>query len=159
LYCKILSQVITAVKEVYYNKYISGSDTKPRAMWNTVKTFTGNKNNHNEISHINNILTDNCQLIVNSFNTYFLTVTDKIVSDIPQYSDGPSLNINPLDYLSNVFKQPFPNIQFKNTSTKEIEIIITSLTTKNSCGYDEISNKILKISMPFITSPLIYIYM
>ena len=99
-------------------------------------------------------MTDDCQLIVNSFNTCFLTVTDKIVIDIPQYSDGPSQNMNPLDYLSNVFKQPFPNIQFKNTSTKEIEKIIKSLTTKNSCGYDEISNKILKMSMPFITSPL-----
>jgi hypothetical protein len=32
------------------------------------------------------------------------------------------------------------------------------LETKNSCGYDEISNKILKISMPFIVSPLTYIF-
>ena len=126
MYCKILSQVITAAKEAYYNKYISDSDNKPRATWNIVKTLTANKNNHQEISHINinNILTDDCQLIVNSFNTCFLTVTDKIVSDIPQYSDGPSQNMNPLDYLSNVFKQPFPNIQFNNTSTKEIEKMI-----------------------------------
>ena len=28
---------------------------------------------------------------------------------------------------------------------------------KNSCGYDEISTKILKISSPFISSPLNYI--
>jgi hypothetical protein len=99
-------------------------------MWNIVKTLTGNKNNHKEISHINinDILTDNCQLIVNLFNTYFLTVTDKIVSDIPQYSDGFSQNMNPLNYISNVFQQPFPNIQLKNTSTKEIEKIIKSLT-------------------------------
>jgi hypothetical protein len=126
LYCKILSQVITAAKEAYYNIYISDSDNKPRATWNIVKTLTANKNNHQEISHINinNILTDDCQLIVNSFNTCFLTVTDKIVIDIPQYSDGPSQNMNPLDYLSNVFKQPFPNIQFNNTSTKEIKKMI-----------------------------------
>jgi hypothetical protein len=68
-------------KEAYYNKYISDSDNRPTAAWNIVKTLTGNKNNHKEISHINinNILTDNCQLIVNLFNTYFLTITDKIV--------------------------------------------------------------------------------
>jgi hypothetical protein len=28
---------------------------------------------------------------------------------------------------------------------------------KNSCGYDEISTKVLKISAPFISSPLCYI--
>jgi hypothetical protein len=35
--------------------------------------------------------------------------------------------------------------------------IINSLKHKNSYGYDEISMKILKLSMPFIISPLIYI--
>jgi hypothetical protein len=67
LYWKILSQVITGAKESYYNKYISGSDNKPRATWNIVTTLPGNKNNHNKISHINlnNILTHDCQLIVN----------------------------------------------------------------------------------------------
>jgi hypothetical protein len=32
--------------------------------------------------------------------------------------------MNPLDYLINAFKQPFPEIQFKNTNTKKIEKII-----------------------------------
>jgi hypothetical protein len=45
-------------------------------------------------------------------------------------------------------------MKFKNTSTKEIENIINSLKIKESSGYDEISIKILKISAPFISSPL-----
>jgi hypothetical protein len=52
---------------------------------------------------------------------------------------------------------PFPNIKFNNTSTKEIERTINSLKPKNSHGYDEISTKILKVSAPFINSPLNYI--
>ena len=32
------------------------------------------------------------------------------------------------------------------------------MKSKNSCGYDEIPVKILKLSAPFITSPLTYIY-
>jgi len=40
---------------------------------------------------------------------------------------------------------------------KETEPIIKSLKTKNSYGYDEIPTKILKISCPFITSPINYI--
>jgi len=40
---------------------------------------------------------------------------------------------------------------------KKLERIIKSLKTKNSSGYDEISTKILKISCPFISSPINYI--
>ena len=56
--------------------------------------------------------------------------------------------------MLNLFHKPFPSIKFKNTSTKEIETIINSLKIKESSGYDEISTKILKISAPFISSPL-----
>jgi hypothetical protein len=42
-------------------------------------------------------------------------------------------------------------------TTHEIEKIIKGLNRRNSCGYDEITAKILKVSSPFITSPLTYI--
>jgi Notch-like protein len=45
-------------------------------------------------------------------------------------------------------------MKFKNTTTKETEKIIIPLKSKNSHGYDEISTKILKVSAPFINSPL-----
>jgi hypothetical protein len=59
--------------------------------------------------------------------------------------------------LLNQFHKPFPSIQFKNTSPKEIEKIINSLKIKVSSRYDEVSTKILKISGPFVCSPLSYI--
>jgi len=52
------------------------------------------------------------------------------------------------------FKNPFPNINFKSISTKEIENIIKSLKLKNYSGYVGISTKLIKISSPFISSPL-----
>ena len=45
----------------------------------------------------------------------------------------------------------------KCTTMKDIEQIIKSLKTKKLYGYDEISTKILKISCPFISSPLNYV--
>jgi hypothetical protein len=51
----------------------------------------------------------------------------------------------------------YPSIQFRPTSSNEIEKIIKSLKTTNAQGYDEISAKILKWSAPFISSPLAYI--
>jgi hypothetical protein len=42
-------------------------------------------------------------------------------------------------------------------STQEIEKIFNSVNAKNSYGYDVISRKLLKISSPYISSPLNYI--
>jgi hypothetical protein len=61
---------------------------------------------------------------------------------------------NPANYLAHAFKHPFPNIQLSFSTTKEIENIIKYLKPTNTCGYDEISTKLLKISSAYITSPL-----
>jgi hypothetical protein len=50
----------------------------------------------------------------------------------------------------------YPKIHNKPSMTKEIEKIINSLKTKDSCGYDQISLRILKLSSPYISSPLNY---
>ena len=55
------------------------------------------------------------------------------------------------------FKLPCSNMKLKYTTPKEIEKIIKSLQSKNSHGYDWILMKILKVSTPFITSPLTYV--
>jgi hypothetical protein len=60
----------------------------------------------------------------------------------------------PLQNLFKYFNQPFKDISWHYTSTKEINKIINSLKNKNSSGYDEISTKIIKISKPCIISPL-----
>ena len=38
----------------------------------------------------------------------------------------------------------------------KLKKIIKSLKTKNTCGYDEISNRIMKLTAPFIIAPLTY---
>ena len=53
--------------------------------------------------------------------------------------------------------QPSPSFAFRNLSTQEISAIIKSITTKNTCGYDGISTKLLKASRKYITSPLTFI--
>jgi hypothetical protein len=56
-----------------------------------------------------------------------------------------------------LYNEPYPSMECKYTTTKEIEQIIKSLKTKTSYVYNEISTKILKISCPFISSPPNYI--
>jgi hypothetical protein len=63
----------------------------------------------------------------------------------------------PLHYLLQSFTTPFPNMNLKFVSSKEVGKIIKSLKTKNSSGYNGISTKLLKINSCFISSPLTYI--
>jgi Notch-like protein len=58
-------------------------------------------------------------------------------------------------HLSRVFTDA--RINWKYATTYEINMIIKSLKTKNSHGYDEIPIKILELSASFIISPLTYI--
>jgi hypothetical protein len=49
-------------------------------------------------------------------------------------------------------------MNFKNTTTHEIEKIIHTIKSKDSSGYDEISTRILKVSAPYVLSPLTFIF-
>jgi hypothetical protein len=48
-------------------------------------------------------------------------------------------------------------MSWQYASTHEVEKIIKSVKSKNTGGYDEISTRILKLSAPYIISPLTYI--
>jgi len=60
-------------------------------------------------------------------------------------------------FMEQAFNKPYPNMKSKCTSTKEIELIIKSLKTKNSYEYDKIFTRILRLSGTFIGSPINYI--
>ena len=83
----------------------------------------------------------------NKFNTFFLTnVGQKIAKDI-QY-DG---NKNYSYYLN---KQINSTFNFKNIAEIIVKKTINNLPTKNICGYDDISSKLLKVIAPVISKPL-----
>jgi hypothetical protein len=125
-YCKILSTVINTAKRLYYDGLITNSKNKIKTTWNIVKSITG-KNLENKLPLsvcINGALTENQQVIADSFQSHFLFIDDKLVSNnIEDIND-----INYKDYLYRIFKNPYPNIIFDRT-TKEIENIIKWLKT------------------------------
>jgi hypothetical protein len=95
--------------------------------------------------------------IAKAFNTYFSTVADKIAAKNSENILPTPVNDSPFNYLKQVFTRPFPSINMAPTSMREITEIGKSLKSKNSHGYGEIPIKILKLSLPCIISPLIYI--
>jgi hypothetical protein len=93
--------------------------------------------------------------IANIFNNYFISIADAVNLD-----DNKRINTsmtNPINYLTNNFRRPFAKISWQYVCSYKIEKIIKSLRTKNKCGYDEISNLSIKLTAPFIISPLTYI--
>ena len=154
-YCRLLSKVIKEAKILQYNKQILTACNKTRTIWQIVKSKTGGKIKKEEISvlNINGKLIQNQQIIANSFNDYFLKTAGKLMgaNQIDKMSELKSGAL--LHNTLQSYRQPYPSIKFRYTSTEEIERIIKSLKTKNTQVYDEISVKILKWSAPFISSP------
>ena len=160
-YCQTLSKVITAAKRLHYNKLISQSDNKQKTTWYIIKTITKSKKiSHTSIPiniNINDKPSTNPTDIANAFNAYFTSVADNLL--IKNFSEIQTTNNNdPMTYLRHNFKHCYSQINLKNTTTHEINKIFNSLKNKTSHGYDEISDKILKASAPFILSPLTYIF-
>jgi hypothetical protein len=96
------------------------------------------KKNTKDIHQVNvdRTTTSNGQIIADSYNNYFLS----IIGNCTPVAIGK----NPVDYLYQAFKEPFPTIKYQNATTAETEKIIESLKAKDSHGYGEISVKILK---------------
>jgi hypothetical protein len=103
-------------------------------------------------------ITTHHQTIAEELNNYYIFVADNITNNNPVNNSVGDLNKNNLlNYLYSAFQQSFTNMKLKNTTTGETEKIIKESKSKRSCGYDEITTKILKISSLLIVSPLTYI--
>jgi hypothetical protein len=77
-YCKILTQVIKEAKHMHYNKKILESDNKVKAIQKIVKRKYSSPS-----IKINDNVIKNPKLIAHSFNTYFLTIIQRMNTDTP----------------------------------------------------------------------------
>jgi len=121
-YCLILSKVIKAAKQLYYNKKMSKSNNKIKTTWYIIKmkTCKNHTNKSTQLINIDGNLITNQQSIEKSFNNYFLSVADKKTSNIK--NDKTSLNHNnSIHCLYKNFKLPCSNMNLKYTTPKEIE--------------------------------------
>jgi hypothetical protein len=145
-------------KKLYFNKCIINSNNKIKTTWNLAKSITNRKTTSNNLNQMNieGRLSGNPLTIANAFNSYFISAVENILEKYPKEYNVNN-NTDALYYLQQNINRSFPNIKFKNITSHEIEKIINSLKCKNSYGDDEISVKILKISEPFIISPLTFI--
>jgi exonuclease III len=151
-YTKILTDVIKIAKHEHYNKIYRTSKNKTKTMWNFIKSESNMYNNKNEIQlNIEGKQVTNPMQLANIFNDYFTNATT--MPQLGNYND-PMTAIDNL--LTSCTKSP-SQIHMAPVTGNEIKKIIKSLKMKSSCGYDEVPPKILKISLPYIISPLVHL--
>jgi hypothetical protein len=121
-------------------------------MWNIVKTETSTGVSKDKLPQaIKGKSIKNYHDLANAFNDYFINATNT------HEINDKSKNLQALSNLFSVFKKPFPQLTLAPINAKKIKEIIRTIKWKSSCGYDEIPLKILKITAPYIISPLIYL--
>jgi len=153
--------VIRKAKIIEYDKLILNSHNKVKTTWVIINKESGRNKKRSEIQALNvegRKITDQ-QTIAENFNEYFVAITENVQRQSKNNiinDDNHSMD-SYTHFMEQAFTKPYPRMECKCTTTKEIEQIIKFLETKNSYGYDEISTMILKISGPFISSPLNYI--
>ena len=128
-----------------------------------VKMETGKiistKNNITVKPQFGGILINDYKKIPETFNVHFTSIAETIAAknNPNTRSTNNRCITTPTHYLHQFSNCTFPNFKFMLLSTKNIRNIIKSLNTKNSHAYDEISTKLLKLSSPYILSPLTHI--
>jgi hypothetical protein len=139
-------KVILIAKKLHYNKCILSSRNKMKSTWEIINEERGKSRKGIDIQSliIDNNEIMNQKQITNIFNNYFLTMADTITSNNNNHRNANMTRPN--NYSANGFRKPFENIHWQYTSTYEITKLVKSLKTKNSRGYDEISNCIIKLS-------------
>jgi len=99
------------------------SFNKNKTIWDIVNLETKKTDNteRNDNLYLDGNTINDCQEIANSFNKYFLNIAESTNSKQNEPSSHNPENITPLHYLIQSFKNPFPNINLKTTSTREIK--------------------------------------
>ena len=114
------------------------SNTKK--LWDLINSIIKKKSNKLDVIEslsIHGVLEYDSQIIANKFGEFFSTVGKDYASKTPPSNQG-------IDYY--IQKMPINdrNLYFYPTNRVELGNIINSLPNKNSSGYDDISNKLLK---------------
>jgi hypothetical protein len=150
-YSKILSGVIRAAKKMHFNNLLSRSHNKVKTMWNFVKTEI-NKQNRSDVPPLNieGSPANDYQELACVFNEYFINVIN------PTQTDNLKEDSSVAENLNTVCNRPFGQIDLTPVTAQEIKII-RSLKWTTASGYDGVSPRLLKLSLPYIISPLTYL--
>ena len=136
----MLQRVKRKAKMDHYQEKCKKYKNETRKLWDVINTITGKKVNRDtmiESLKIGNMLTYDAKQITDTFCKFFANVGKEYANQIPKGN-------NNIGYYLNKIPQNQQTMFTTPTSKLEIERITGNLKNKNSSGFDEVSNKILK---------------
>ena len=150
-YSTILKRNIRLAKNMYYTNMFYKSKNDSKKTWKQINDLISSRNQykqHNYFKTNDSILTDHTD-IANNFNSYFTNIGPNLANKI--------LNVNPMNPLSYLNTLDNNVFHFQDIDESIVEQIIDNFPSKNSCGYDGISLRLLKFCKLTIIKPLMLI--
>ena len=141
-------------KFAYYNSLVNEHRENSRKLWKILNKLTGKSSKRKDLPDemlINGVKHQNKAKISNAFAKHYSEVGENLAKNIEKSGHVA----NPMLNMRTKVQQ---NCYFFPTSINEIESIIKHLKSKNSCGYDFISNTMLKRIYPSIIKALLIIF-
>ena len=139
-YNRILKQNIRLAKKQYYHSCFEKFKDDIKKTWasiNELMNRTKKKNDFPKQFLINGRFITHPLTIANEFNNFFTNIGKNISDSISQPQ-----NISFEDYLSTPFT---PCFKFTLVDTDTVAKVIDQMKPKSSCGFDGLSNKLLKM--------------
>jgi hypothetical protein len=148
-------QILDEAKQNFYNNMLKESKN-PKIICKCIHSLNPSNHvrPHRFVNTENDLKVDKSIDIANTFNKFFTSCVENLRSENMSTSTNFSKLFN---FVNNKISQ---NTQFAMPPMKMNELLqdLLNLDINKSTGTDNIGSKILKVSAPFIVSPLTYIF-
>ena len=149
-YKKILRSAIRMAKRLYHNNKCEEYRNNSRKLWQVINEVIGktrDKSNAIDYLTISGIKEYGAKKITNSLAKYFSKVGQQYANNIP----NPKQSV---DMYLRLLQRNHDSLYFHPCDRREISNLIDKLPNKNSHGYDNISNIMLKWISDELVTPL-----
>ena len=141
---------IRSIKKNYYRNLFQKNKLNARKTWKTINNLTGRSKNKSSkpttINHNTKTITDPNE-VVNFLNHHFCTIGNSL----NQNSQNPN-------YFTYNSTSQLNSFVLLDITEDEITKSIHNLKLNSSPGYDDITPKLLKITVPYISKVLLHIF-
>ena len=149
-----MQKIRRKAKTSYFREKCKEYKQNSRKLWKLIQEIlnkTPNKGEGIKAINVEGVPRYDPASITNAFCKHFLTIGETFANKIP------ASTIDIAEYLNSI-PQNNKCIFLNPTDSTEIKELINDLVPKNSSGYDNVSNKLLKRLLPAVIEPLTIIF-
>ena len=149
-YKQILQKTLIAAEKQYYHELVTRNKDNMKKSWGIIKYIINKNKNPVQRTKFKlsygSVTTDKMS-VSEHFNDFFINIGPNLAKSIPHVKRMP------MSYLGDALQE---TIFLEPVTCEEINSIVSNLKN-NATGSDDISAVYLKMSLPSITNPLVYI--